>query len=130
MPARTRILPPRPNEKIDGVKTNRRGELLRIKYTTEEEHPYFKGIRASKVKFILPKDALKGSLNSFESPPKRHKTVADLDKDFHSRDDTIIQLQSDISFLNRQVSHLNTITESLRHDIATLKDQVKTLQHR
>jgi len=42
----------------------------------------------------------------------------------------IIQLQSDISFLHRQVSHLNTITESLRRDIATLKDQVKTLQRR
>jgi len=128
VPTKTRILPPRPNERIIGVKTNRRGELSSVKYTTEEEHPYFEGIRASKVRFIPPKDTLKGSLSSFESPPKRHKTVADLDKDFHSRDDTIIQLQSDISFLNRQVSHLNTITESLRRDIAMLKDQVKTLQ--
>ena len=98
--------------------------------TTEEERPNFEGIRASKVRFIPPKDASKGSLNSFESPPKRRKSVADLDKDFHSRDDTIIQLQSDISFLNTQVLHLNTIMESLRRDIATFKDQVKTLQCR
>jgi hypothetical protein len=31
MPARTRILPPRPNERIIGMKTNRREELSSVK---------------------------------------------------------------------------------------------------
>jgi len=37
VPAGTRILPPRPNERVVGVKTNRSGEISSIRYTTEEE---------------------------------------------------------------------------------------------
>ena len=51
----TRILPPRANERLVGVKTNRSGEISSIRYTTEEERPYFEGIRAAKVRFISPK---------------------------------------------------------------------------
>ena len=47
VPAGTRILPPRPNEKVVGVKTNRSGEISIIRHTTEEERPYFEGIRAA-----------------------------------------------------------------------------------
>jgi len=46
VPTGTRILPPRPNERVVGVKTNRSGEISSIHYTTEER-PYFEGIRAA-----------------------------------------------------------------------------------
>ena len=59
VPADMRILPPRPNERVVGVKTNRSGEISSIRYTTEEERPYFEGIRAAKVCFIPPKAAPK-----------------------------------------------------------------------
>jgi len=49
VPAGTRILPPRPNERVVGVKTNQNGEISSIRYTTEEERPYFEGIRAASV---------------------------------------------------------------------------------
>jgi len=41
VPTGTRILPPRPNERVVGVKTNRSGEISSVRYTTEEERPYF-----------------------------------------------------------------------------------------
>jgi len=47
VPAGTRILPPRPNERVVGVKTNRSSEISSIRYTMEEERPYFEGIRAA-----------------------------------------------------------------------------------
>jgi len=81
VPAGTRILPPRPNERVVGLKTNRSGEISSIRYTTEEERPYFEGIRAAKVRFILPKAAPKHGLNALETPPKRRKSIADVDED-------------------------------------------------
>jgi len=81
VPADMRILPPRPNEQVVGVKTNQSGEISSIRYTMEEERPYFEGVRASKVCFIPPKEAPKHALNSFETPPKRRKTIADLDQE-------------------------------------------------
>jgi len=48
VPADTRILPPRPNERVIGVKTNRSGEISSIRYTTEEERPYFEGLEQPK----------------------------------------------------------------------------------
>jgi len=59
VPTSTRILPPRPNERVVGVKTNRSSEISSIRYTTEEERPCFEGIRAAKVRFIPPKAAPK-----------------------------------------------------------------------
>jgi len=76
VPAGTRILPPRPNERVVGVKTNRSGEISSVRYTTEEERPYFEGVRAPKVRFIPPKEAPKHALNALKTPPKRRKTIA------------------------------------------------------
>jgi len=90
--AGTRILPPRPNERVVGVKTNRSGEISSIRYTTEEERPYFEGIRAAKVRFIPPKAAPKHALNAFETPPKRRKTIVDIDEDVRRLDRVIIDL--------------------------------------
>ena len=94
VPTGMRILPPRPNERVVGVKTNRSGEISSIRYTTEEERPYFEGIRAAKVRFIPPKAAPKHALNAFETPPKRRKTIVDIDEDVRRLDRVIIDLQS------------------------------------
>jgi len=86
VPTGTRILPPRPNERIVGVKTNRSGEISSIRYTTEEERPYVEGVRAAKVCFIPPKAAPKHALNALETPPKRRKTIVDVDEDVRRLD--------------------------------------------
>jgi len=49
VPTGTKVLPPKPNERVVGVKTNRSGEISSVRYKTEEEHPYFEGVRAVKV---------------------------------------------------------------------------------
>jgi len=119
LPGGTRILPPRPNERVIGVKTNRSGEISCILYTTEEERPYFEGIRAAKVCFVPPKAAPKHALNAFETPPKRHKTIVDIDEDVRRLDRVIIDLQSSVNSITRQLSNHNTVILGLRHDIAS-----------
>ena len=104
VPTSTRILPPRLNERVVGVKTNRSGEISSIRYTTEEERPYFEGIRAAKVRFIPPKAASKHALNAFETPPKRRKTIVDIDEDVRRLDRVIIGLQSSVNSITRKLS--------------------------
>jgi len=103
VPAGTRILPPRPNERVVRVKTNRSSEISSIRYTTKEERPYFEGVRAAKVHFIPPKTAPKHALNALETPPKRRKTIADVDEDVRRLDKVIIELQSSVNSINRQL---------------------------
>jgi len=92
VPAGTRILPPRPNERVIGVKTNRSGKITSICYTMAEERPYFEGVRAPKVCFIPLKEAPKHALDSFETPPKRRKTVADVDEEVCRTNKLIMEL--------------------------------------
>jgi len=82
VPADMRILPPRPNERVVGVNTNRSSEISSIRYTTEEERPYFERIRAAKVCFIPPMAAPKHALNALGTPAKRRKTLVDIDETF------------------------------------------------
>jgi len=119
VPAGTRILPPRPNERVVGVKTNWSGEISSIRYTTEEERPSFEGIRAAKVCFIPPKAAPKHALIAFEKPPKRRKTIVDIDEDVRKLDRVIIDLQSSVNSITRQLSNHNTVVLGLRHDLAS-----------
>jgi hypothetical protein len=130
VPIGTRILPPRPNERVVGVKTNRSGEISSVRYTTEEERPYFEGIRASKVRFIPPKAAPKHSLNAFETPPKRRKTIMDIDEEVRRLDRVIIDLQSSINSLTRQLSNHNTVILGLRQDLASANKKIKELERR
>jgi len=85
-------MPPRPNERVIGVKTNRSGEISSVRYTTDEERPYFEGVRAAKVRFIPQKTAPKHALNALETHPKRRKTIADVDEDVRRLDKIIIEL--------------------------------------
>jgi len=130
VPTGTRILPPRPNERVVGVKTNRSGEISSIRYTMEEERPYFEGIRASKVRFIPPKAASKHALNAFETTPKRRKTIIDIDEDVRRLDRVIIDLQSSVNSITRQLSNHNTVILGLRHDLASANKKIRELEHR
>jgi len=130
VPASTRILPSRPNERVVGVNTNRSGEISGIRYTTEEEMPYFKGIRAVKVRFIPPKAAPKHVLNALETPPKCRKTIADVDEDVRRLDKVIIELQSLVNSINRQLSNQNTIILGLKHDLASANKKIRELECR
>jgi len=130
VPAGTRILPPRPNERVVGVKTNRSGEISSIRYTTEDERPYFKGIRAVKVCFIPPKTAPKHALNALDTPPKCRKTIADIDEDVRRLDKVIIELQSSVNSIARQLSNQNTVILGLRHDLASANKKIRELERR
>ena len=127
VPTGTRILPPRPNERVVGVKTNRSSEISSIRYTTEEERPYFEGIR---VRFIPPKAALKHAPNTFETPPKRRKTIVDIDEDVRRLDRVIVDLQSSVNSITRQLSNHNTVILDLRHDLANANKKIKELERR
>ena len=82
LPVGTNILPPKCNEKLLGVKTNKKGEVVCAKNTTSER-TYFEGVGAhwSKVKFIPPKEASKSAMATAEIPQKHHKTMDDLEKE-------------------------------------------------
>jgi len=128
VPADTRILPPRPNERVVGVKTNQSSEISSIRYTTEEERPYFEGIRAAKVRFIPAKAAPKHALNALETPPKRRKTIVDIDEDVRRLDRVIIDLQSSVNSITRQLSNHNTVILGLRHDLASANKKIRELE--
>jgi len=130
VPAGRRILPPRPNEMVVGVKTNQSGEISSICYTTEEERPYFEGISAAKVRFIPPKAALKHALNAFGTPPNRRNTIVDIDEDGRRLDRIIIELQSSVNSITRQLSNQNTIILGLRHDLASANKKIRELERR
>jgi len=130
VPAGTRILPPRPNERVVGVKTNRSGEISSIRYTTEEERPYFDGIRAAKVCFIPPKAAPKHALTALETPPKRRKTIIDIDEDVRRLDRVIIDIQSSVNSITRQLSNHKTVILGLRHDLASANKKIRELERR
>jgi len=130
VPADTRILPSRPNKRVIGVKTNRNSEISSIRYTTEEERPYFEGIRAAKVRFIPPKAAPKHTLNAFETPPKRRRTIVDIDEDVRRLDRVIIDLQSSVNSITRQLSYHNTVILGLRHDLASANKKIRELERR
>jgi len=130
VPAGTRILPPRTNKRVVRVKTNRSGEISSIRYTTEEERPYFEGVRAAKVRFIPPKAAPKHALNALETPPKRRKTIADVDEDVRRLDKVIIELQSSVNSINRQLSNQKTVILGLKHDLASANKKIRELERR
>jgi len=128
--AGTRILPPRPNERVVRVKTNRSGEISSIRYTTEEERPYFGEVRAAKVRFIPPKEAPKHALNALETPPKRRKTIPDVDEDVRRLDKVIIELQSPVNSINRQLSNQNTVIQGLNRDLDSANKKIRELECR
>jgi hypothetical protein len=88
-------LSPKHNETLVGVKTNKKREIVCVKYSTGER-TYFEGVRAhpSKVKFLPPEEAPKHALAKSEAPRKRRKTLADLEKLIEAQQTTISSIES------------------------------------
>jgi hypothetical protein len=106
LPAGTKLLPPKHNETLVGVKTNNSGEIVYVKYNTGD-CTYFEGVCAhpSKVKFLLPKDAPKRALAASETPRKRRRTVADLEKEFEAQRATIASIEASQRLHSRCIIH-------------------------
>jgi hypothetical protein len=78
VPKDVQLLPPRSNETLVGVKTNKLGEVTYVKYTTTTPRVSLDGIRAapSQVKFISPRETPKKTCSTIgtrrEAPKNNH----------------------------------------------------------
>jgi len=89
LPAGTKILLLKHNETLVGVKTNKSDKIVCAKYNTGER-------TYCKVKFMPPKDAPKRTLAASETPHKRHRTIANLDKEFEAQHATISSIEASL----------------------------------
>lgn len=84
MPIGTKLLLPRPNETIVGVKTNKFGHMTCARYTMDKPRVAFDGVRATpgQVKFIPPKETSKRPTPEPLEREEKHQrtTVAVLEK--------------------------------------------------
>jgi hypothetical protein len=126
----TKLLPSKPNETLLGVKSNKSGEIVCAKYTTRDR-PYIEGVRAhpSKVRFVPPKEAPKRTLAASEAPPKRRKTIADLDIELQKQRGTITSLESNWRFLSRCVLNMNEKIDGVECRSQKIGDRVTALEH-
>jgi hypothetical protein len=102
LPAGTKLLSLKHNETLVGVNTNKKGEIVCAKYNTGER-TYFEGVHAhpSKVKFLPPKEAPKHALAKSETPRKRRKTLADLEKLIEAQQVTISSIEATLCLQGR-----------------------------
>jgi len=130
LPTRTKLLPPKRNEKLLGVKTNKKGEVVCTKYTTGER-TYFEGVRthSSKVKLIPPKEAPKSTMAAAETLRKRRKTMADLEKELAKQRTIIASLEAYQRVQSRCITYGDTRMVTLEHDSTSLKEIVKALEN-
>ena len=84
----------------------------------------------AKFRFIPPKAAPKHALNALETPPKCRKTIVDIDEDVRRLDRIIIELQSSVNSITRQLSNQNTIILGLSHDLASANKKIRELERR
>jgi hypothetical protein len=129
LPAGTKILPPKHNETLVGVKTNKSGEIACGKYSTRE-HTYFEGVCAhpNKVKFLPSKDAPKRALAASEAPRKHHKTVADLEKELEAQCTTITSMEASLRLHSHCIIHTNKKLEDVKKDNKKLDKRVSALE--
>jgi hypothetical protein len=129
LPAGTKILSPKHNETLVGVKTNKSGKIVCTKYSTGE-CTYFKGVRAhpSKVKFLPLKDAPKCALAASEAPRKRRKTVADLEKELEAQRATITSMEASLCLHSHCIIHTNKKLEDVKKDNKKLDKRVSALE--
>jgi hypothetical protein len=129
LPAGTKILPLKQNETLVGVKTNKSGGIVYAKYSTGE-HTYFEGVRAhpTKVKFIPPKDAPKHALAAFEVPCKRHKTIADLEKELEAQRAITTTIEATLRLHGRCILHTNGKVDVIDRRSKKTEDRVDALE--
>jgi hypothetical protein len=129
LPARTKILPPKHNETLVGVKTNKSGEIVCAKYSTGER-TYFEGVRAhpTKVKFIPPKDAPKHALTAFEVPHKCRKIIDDLEKELEAQRAITTSIEATLRFHGRCILHTNEKVDAIDRRSKKTEDRVDSLE--
>ena len=86
--------------------------------------------QSAKVRFIPPKAAPEHAFNGLETPPKRRKTIVDIDEDVRRLHRVIIDLQSSVNSITRQLSNHNTVILGLRHDLASANKKIRELERR
>jgi hypothetical protein len=77
IPKDVKLLPPRSNETLVGVKTNKLGEVTCVKYTTALPRVSLDGIRVApgQVKFIPPREMPKRPAPPLEQEEKHPRTT-------------------------------------------------------
>ena len=58
----------------------------------------------------------------------RRKTIVDIDEDVRRLDRVIIELQSSINTITRQLSNQNTVILGLRYDLASANKKIRELE--
>jgi hypothetical protein len=129
LPTGTKLLPPKHNETLVGVKTNKKGEIVCAKYSTGK-HTYFEGVRShpSKVKFLPPEEAPKHALAKAEAPRKRRKTLADLEKLIEAQQATISSIESTLRLQNRCFLRMHKKVEDIEKNNKELEKRVSALE--
>jgi septal ring factor EnvC (AmiA/AmiB activator) len=129
LPTGTKLLPPKHNETLIGVKTNKKGEIVCAKYSTGK-CTYFEGVRAhpSKVKFLPPEEAPKHALAKAEAPRKRRKTLADLEKLIEAQQSTISSIEATLRLQNRCFLRTHEKVEDIEKDNKKLEKRVSALE--
>jgi septal ring factor EnvC (AmiA/AmiB activator) len=122
-------LPPKHNETLVGVKTNKKGEIVCAKYNTGE-HTYFEGVRAhpSKVQFLPPKEAPKQALAQSEAPRKHRKTLADLEKLIEAQQVTISSIEATLRLQSRCFLRTNERVEDIEKDNKKIDKRLSALE--
>jgi septal ring factor EnvC (AmiA/AmiB activator) len=122
-------LPPKHNETLFGVKTNKKGEIICAKYSTGE-HTYFEGVRAhpSKVQFLPPKEAPKHALAKSEAPRKRRKTLADLEKLIEAQQATISSIEATLRLQSRCFLRTHERVEDIEKDNKKIDKRLSALE--
>lgn len=129
VPAGTKILPPKPDEVLMGVKTNKSGEVTCAKYL-QGGRTSIEGIRASssKIKIIPPTEAPKRTFAASEAPRKRRKTVADLEKELEAQRETIVALEVSDRIQNSTIRRNHEDIKELRKVNETLMKKIEILE--
>jgi hypothetical protein len=129
IPEGTKLLPPKHNEVLMGVKTNKKGEMVCTKYSTGD-CTYFEGVCAhpSKVKFVPPKEAPKSALIASETPKKRRKTMADLEKELDAQCAIVASLEACQRLQSRSIISTDARVLKLEKSSASIEKRVNALE--
>jgi hypothetical protein len=97
LPKDIKFQPPRPNETLVSVNTNRLGEVTYAKYTMSAPWVVLDGVRATpgQVRFIPPRETLKRSAPALVEREEKHQrtTITMLEKRIDLLSQTVMSIQ-------------------------------------
>jgi hypothetical protein len=115
LPQDIKLLPPKANEMLIGVKLDKLGHAIYAKYTTSTPRPTIDGVRAhqSKIKFIPPKETPKRPAPPLDRQEKHPRvTLAMLDMRIEHMGQMISALQQHNTLLMKNVDALGAKLET------------------